>query len=388
IVGLDFGTTYSGFTCCHVSNEESIYSCDSWPLFSYSGSGYERVETKIKTATVLYYNDYGKYRTYGTYDKQIKPAEFFKLYLGDSPDNFKPKLPVEYVKAITDYFTKISKVIKKVVQNRWVGIDFFENVLLVLTVPMGFSEKDKEIMRKCVHDAKLIRNKCSKKLQFITESEAAALYCMKNELEEHDLLTTRNSFMVVDCGSYTVDLSTCKLVGNNPLQLGKVTEYIRDFCGSAFIDKEFIKFLREKLGNRGSNAESFEINVRHCAPSLEQYVSKDIRKIMEKNNWVINVEYNDIKKMFDLIIDRIIRLIHIQISNSQETCLGIFLVGGFSEEKYLQERIKQEFQHKMKAISVPRIPITVIADGAVIHGLSISSNLDKLEDNTNSSSSK
>ncbi|CAB4437313.1 unnamed protein product [Rhizophagus irregularis] len=382
IVGLDFGTTYSGFTCCHASNEESIYSCDSWPSFRYGGYG--RVETKMKTATVLYYDGYRD----STYVEQKKTAEFFKLYLGDSPDNLKPKLPVEYKKAITDYFTEISKVIKEVVQNRWVGIDFFENVLLVLTVPMGFSEKDKEIMRECVHDAKLIRNICSKKLQFITESEAAALYCMKNELEEHDLLTTGNSFMVVDCGGYTVDLSTCKLVGNNPLQLGKVTEYIRDFCGSAFIDKEFIKFLREKLGNRGidllievkyqefqnlvrfcsikmysflgSNAESFEINVRHCAPSLEQYVSKDIRKIMEKNNWVINVEYNDIKKMFDLIIDRIIRLIHIQISNSQETCLGIFLVGGFSEEKYLQERIKQEFQHKMKAISVPLVPLRVL----------------------------
>ncbi|PKY31255.1 hypothetical protein RhiirB3_475137 [Rhizophagus irregularis] len=136
IVGLDFGTTYSGFTCCHVSNEES-----------------------------------------------------------DSPDNLKPKLPVEYKKAITDYFTEISKVIKKVVQNRRVGIDFFENVLLVLTVPMGFSEKDKDIMRECVHDAKLIRNISSKKLQFITESEAAALYCIKNELREHDLLTTGNYYI-------------------------------------------------------------------------------------------------------------------------------------------------------------------------------------------------
>ncbi|PKC00234.1 hypothetical protein RhiirA5_459488 [Rhizophagus irregularis] len=348
IVGLDFGTTYSGFTCCHVSNEES-----------------------------------------------------------DSPDNLKPKLPVEYKKAITDYFTEISKVIKKVVQNRRVGIDFFENVLLVLTVPMGFSEKDKDIMRECVHDAKLIRNISSKKLQFITESEAAALYCIKNELREHDLLTTGNSFMVVDCVGYTVDLSTCKLVGNNPLQLGKVTEYIRDFCGS--IEKQVIKCLRDYFGNRGidllievkyqefqslvrffsrqlysslgRNAESFDIIVKEYAPSLERYVSKNERKYISRT---INFMPNNIKNLLNPIIDRIIRLIHIQISNSRETCSGIFLVGGFSENKYLQEKIKQEFYHKVKTISVPHIPITVIADGAVIHGLSISSNLDKLEDNTKS----
>ncbi|PKK65892.1 hypothetical protein RhiirC2_853280 [Rhizophagus irregularis] len=417
IVGIDFGTTYSGFTCCHASSEEGIYSYDSWSdNVMFGHSSYGRKVTNMKTTTVLYYNhSYGSYDRTHTYGRQDRPVEFFKLYLGDSPDNLIPKLPVEYKKAITDYFTEISEVIIKVVKNRWVGIDFLENVLLVLTVPMGFSEKDKEIMRECVHDAKLIRNICSKKLQFITESEAAALYCMKYELEEHDLLTTGNSFMVVDCGGYTVDLSTCKLVGNNPLQLGKVTEYIRDFCGSAFIDKEFIKLLREKLGNRGidllievkyqefqslvhfsssdlysflgRNAESFGIIVKEYAPSLVKYVSNDVRKIMEENNWVINVEYNDIKKMFDLIIDRIIRLIHIQISNSQETCSGIFLVGGFSENKYLQERIKQEFHHKVNTISVPYSPITVIADGAVIHGLSISSNLDKLEDNTNSNSS-
>ncbi|POG62155.1 hypothetical protein GLOIN_2v1698529 [Rhizophagus irregularis DAOM 181602=DAOM 197198] len=361
VVGLDFGTTYSGFACCHVSNEEYIYSYDSWSN--------NRDYLKMQVPTVLDYN----------YDYYI---EFFKLYLGDSPDNLKPKLPVEYKKAITDFFRKISEDIKKEVQNHWLGIDFFENVLLVLTVPMGFSEKDKDIMRECVYDANLIRNKCSKKLQFITESEAAALYCMKNELEEHDLLTTRNSFMIVDNGGCTVDLSTCKLVGNNPLQLGKVTEYIRDFCVSTFINEEFIKFLHD-------NIEYHDVLNVNDYPYLKQYVSKEIRKIMEENDWVINVvEYNDIKKLVDLMIDRIIRLIHIQISNSQETCSGIFLVGGFSENEYLQERIKQEFHHKVNTISVPYNPTTVIAHGAVIYGLSISSNLDKLEDNTNSSSSR
>ncbi|CAB5356029.1 unnamed protein product [Rhizophagus irregularis] len=177
IVGIDFGTTYSGFTCCHASSEEGIYSYDSWSdNVMFGHSSYGRKVTNMKTTTVLYYNhSYGSYDRTHTYGRQDRPVEFFKLYLGDSPDNLIPKLPVEYKKAITDYFTEISEVIIKVVKNRW--------------------------------------------LQFITESEAAALYCMKYELEEHDLLTTGNSFMVVDCGGYTVDLSTCKLVGNNPLQL-------------------------------------------------------------------------------------------------------------------------------------------------------------------------
>lgn len=52
---------------------------------------------------------------------------------------------------------------------KWDGIDFTENVLFVLTVPAEFSEKDKTIMRKCAHKAKLIKSKSSKNLEFTTE---------------------------------------------------------------------------------------------------------------------------------------------------------------------------------------------------------------------------
>ena len=34
----------------------------------------------------------------------------FKLHLGDLLDDLKPKLPVEYKKAITDYLREIGKV--------------------------------------------------------------------------------------------------------------------------------------------------------------------------------------------------------------------------------------------------------------------------------------
>jgi len=61
------------------------------------------------------------------------------------------------------------KVIKKEVANRWIGINFFKNILLVLTVPAEYSEKDKAIMRECVYNADLINHKYSQKLQFITE---------------------------------------------------------------------------------------------------------------------------------------------------------------------------------------------------------------------------
>ncbi|CAB5355916.1 unnamed protein product [Rhizophagus irregularis] len=140
-------------------------------------------------------------------------VELFKLHLGGLPDNLKPKLPIEYKKAIADYLKGIGKDIKKEIAG-WSGVNYFENVLLVLTVPAEYSEKDKDIMRECIHNAKLIKNKSSEKLQFITESEAAAIYCTKNELQKYNLLFIGMTFIIVDCGGNTTDITTLTLLDN------------------------------------------------------------------------------------------------------------------------------------------------------------------------------
>jgi hypothetical protein len=48
-------------------------------------------------------------------------------------------------------------------------IVYFKNVLLVITVPVEFSEKSIEIMRLCAFNAELIKEERSPNLQFTTE---------------------------------------------------------------------------------------------------------------------------------------------------------------------------------------------------------------------------
>ncbi len=52
--------------------------------------------------------------------------------------------------------------------------------------------------------------------------------------------------MIVDCGGGTVDLTVRELIGDR--QLGEVTVRSGYFCGSTFIDKEFIKLLEREVG--------------------------------------------------------------------------------------------------------------------------------------------
>ena len=210
--------------------------------------------------------------------------------------------------------------------------------------------------------------------------------------------------MIVDCGGGTVDLTTRKLLNNE--QLGEITERAGDFCGSTFVDSEFIKYLQKKLGDkpmellRDNNYGQmqyliqqfckygkipftgedpnflYELDIQETIPILKEYVTDNkIRESLEENEWVIEVDFESMKSIFEPVVQKILHLVKSQLDNSQETCSAMFLVGGFSESKYLQKRIKKEFSCRISNISVPIQPMAAIARGAVSYGLSIKSNV-------------
>ncbi|CAB4437224.1 unnamed protein product [Rhizophagus irregularis] len=414
VVGLDFGTTYSGFTLCHVDDDDDLSKIKTnteWP----GEMG------KFKTNTVLQYdNDFREVELWGypalckrpnrrSRDNETKPVELFKLFLGSCLEKYKPKLPgsLTYKQTITDYLKKIGELIKETIPKFWDGIDFMEHILIVITVPAEYSENDKAIMRECTFNAGLIGEKNSEKLQFTTEPEAAAIYCMYSSLREYRLTEPGTTFMIVDCGGGTVDLTTRKLLEEN--QLGEITERTGDFCGSTFIDKEFIKLLRREVGDSavdllsdnhygqlqylvhefcqnvklpfcGNNQDfKYEIDLEESAPALLQYVTGSEKDLMEEKEWMITLDFNTIKSMFDPIVDRIIKMIRIQLDNSKK-CSAIFLVGGFGQSKYLQKRVEEEFSRSVENISIPNQPIAAVVRGAAIYGKSLqkSRNLGKL----------
>ncbi|CAG8587101.1 19425_t:CDS:2, partial [Racocetra fulgida] len=84
--------------------------------------------------------------------------------------------------------------------------------------------------------------------------------------------------------------------------------------------------------------------------------------------WVIDIEFEDVKSMFDPIVGRIIRLIRSQLEACKD-CTAMFLVGGFSESRYLRKRIKEEFKKSVPIISSPDKPIAAVVQGALLYGL-------------------
>ncbi|UZO09773.1 uncharacterized protein OCT59_029986 [Rhizophagus irregularis] len=380
VIAIDFGTTFSGFAYSNRADPEIITN-DVWP---------QQIGV-MKTNTVLQYDsNYQNVIKWGNpalAQKQSKHArknkdlsssktvELFKLHLGNIPQNEKPPLPYQlnYEKAISDYLRELAE----------------------------FDDRARNTMRKCLYNAGLTDCKESKKVEFTTEPEAAAIYCMRNLKGQNEMIPINASFMVVDCGGGTVDLTTRRLLRDN--KLSEITERTGDFCGGSYVDREFLKFLSRKLGESTINLlrennygqmqfmiqqfcqklkfhftgnqnefDPYEFDIEEICPILKQYCNDNIKEEMEENDWVIDINFEDLKSMFDPVVGRIIRLIRGQLDSSKDKCSTIFLVGGFSESKYLRMRVKEEFGKLVSAIIVPKQPIAAIVRGACDYGLDMS----------------
>ncbi|RIA94158.1 hypothetical protein C1645_583238 [Glomus cerebriforme] len=197
---------------------------------------------RFKTPTVLLYDDeYKNVQSWGfsALKENIykKPVELFKC----GKVSEKSSLPngLNYKKVITDYLHEIGKVVKQTMND---SIDFYNQVLIVLTVPAEFDYNGTMAMKECLFKAGLLKDQYSQNLKFITEPEAAAIHCMKF-LKNN--LTIGETFMVVNCGGGAVDSTTIQFLEGERLSV--MTERSRDDCGDNFVDQEFLKFLEQWL---------------------------------------------------------------------------------------------------------------------------------------------
>ncbi|CAI2167331.1 5855_t:CDS:2 [Funneliformis geosporum] len=209
-----------------------------------------------------------------------------------------------------------------------------------------------------------------------------------------DYLRQIKNFLVVNCGGGMVEL-TLRQLSNN--QLAEKSSTSSKHCGSICVNKEFLAFVAKKVGldalkslqnnhyeqlqymvqqfckncklkftgNSGDYID-YQMDLEESCPAIKDYITEPYKEVLMKKNWVITLEYEDVKKMFEPIINQIIKLIREQIY-SINTCFAMILVGGFSQSQYLQTCIKKEFDQTIKHISVPRHPFATIK-GALEYG--------------------
>jgi|SRR5579859_882604 len=227
IIGIDFGTTYTGVAYAHTtlqlgeSSSAMIVEQVRDNIFPVRDFPNPDPHYPDKIRTVLAYSEDGEVAAWGG---TVKPSHktqiaFFKLGLQDSIGDFyksatsemegflkgpgyrHARLPsksaldfaADYLKAIVNHVLNVSL-------PKHFSKDFMteQSIGYVITVPAIWSDKAKNLTRQAAERAGI----AEADLQMVTEPEAAALYCstLCGEVD----LTDGDRFLICDAGGGTV----------------------------------------------------------------------------------------------------------------------------------------------------------------------------------------
>lgn len=384
VVGIDFGTTYSGVAAVYSATPDDVDIIKTWP--GGNGITSDKVPTEIayeapKAPTTASAAD-DESETPSPPARQIrwgfqfKPEETrlrcIKLFLDRNqslPHFVSPletaaqlrKCERTVMDAVSDYLTKIYEHTLETLTRRY-GSSFMSTtkVEFVLTVPAVWSDAAKNATLQAAERAGMGRRH---ELRLISEPEAAAVYTLKTV--QPNGMKVGDNYIVCDAGGGTVDLIAYKVTQTNPLRVEESAVGTGGLCGSAFLNYRFEDRVKERIGEeryrnmREKKPKTWMMGLRY----FEEFVKRNFN---EEEHAEVNVPFpglpddeeagldsgflimtaDEIKDIFEPIIRKVLELVEGQVEAVQAKngiISGIILVGGFGQSNYLYTRLKQHF---------------------------------------------
>ncbi|WPH04010.1 Hypothetical protein R9X50_00689400 [Acrodontium crateriforme] len=393
VVGIDFGTTYSGVAAVYSATPEDVDIIKTWP--GGNGITSDKVPTEIAyeepkvPATASAVEDESETSSPPSrqirWGFQFKPEETrlrcIKLFLDRNqslPHFVSPletaaqlrKCERTVMDAVSDYLIKIYEHTLETLTRRY-GSSFMSTtkVEFVLTVPAVWSDAAKNATLQAAERAGMGRRH---ELRLISEPEAAAVYTLKTV--QPNGMKVGDNYIVCDAGGGTVDLIAYKVTQTNPLRVEESAVGTGGLCGSAFLNYRFEDRVKERIGEeryrnmREKKPKTWMMGLRY----FEEFVKRNFN---EEEHAEVNVPFpglpddeeagldsgflimtaDEIKDIFEPIIRKVLELVEGQVEAVQAKngiISGIILVGGFGQSNYLYTRLKQHFN------SIPPPPYT------------------------------
>ncbi|KAF3916260.1 hypothetical protein ABW21_db0201684 [Orbilia brochopaga] len=432
LVGVDFGTTYTGVAYCLSSNTtlSEIETITTWPG---SGGSVEKVPTELAyisgqqpkwgpEASGSHYSRgvNGHPEVYGRFKLLLDPS-IGRVY-GDTDDDSHAAahIPLPASKTAlqlcTDYLRQLYKhIMDNILKKRMPDTLASTPIEFIFTVPAIWSHKAQEATRTAASRAGFGSNgRPIDTMTMISEPEAAAVYSLTAIHEEQKKLDKAGlkpldmkpgeHFIVCDAGGGTVDLITYQVQQVFPdLKLRESVVGGGGKCGSTYIDEAFHRLLSDKIGpsfddasiwtpkkkGKGSQLmQKFEVCKRTFGQAgndvwfLELPVTIEDDEEQGITDSELELSTNDMKALFDPVVDDIIKLVaqqanKIKIEDGQDTArlkgklTTIILVGGFGESQYLYKRLQNwglKHNPPLTVINPPK-SWSAIVRGAVLQAL-------------------
>ncbi|KAG0780500.1 hypothetical protein G6F21_012106 [Rhizopus arrhizus] len=202
VIGIDFGTTFSGCSYAFIQNDE-VVDVVRWP--KQNNNVYPKAPTlnfyQGNTKEMTQWANAARLEMQRPNSRNSVLLKQYKLYLDENIAKDLPPLPngLTIVEAISDYLRAFYDHVMIELKKGFAKNYSHHQFRYCLTVPAMWSDKAKATMREAAIMAGLIQEDDHRdRLMLISEPEAAALYCEK-KCEQFNL-KHNDRFMICDAG--------------------------------------------------------------------------------------------------------------------------------------------------------------------------------------------
>ncbi|KAF7559162.1 hypothetical protein G7046_g4998 [Stylonectria norvegica] len=406
IIGIDFGTTFSGVAWACSKDPDDIELVTSWDAELNHCSDIEKAPTQ------LHYDDGGNPASWGYAISPDKLAlKWFKLLLLDGRDTSASVSASPQLIEARDYLKEIRKepidVVGDFLRYIWEhAMDSIRRTLgsplldrckfhVVITVPAIWPHYAQQRMKQAAKLSGILNRRLAGEttIRFISEPEAAALATLK-DLSKKSSLEPGDSLVICDAGGGTVDLISYSVETVEPFVVKECVQGDGDLCGGVFLDEAFLKLIKAKVGVQNWAKVSRAEEKRFMNDSWEHGIKPQFQN--QKRNWLVDLPRScrtqgkkgmfmhagtamqlsspEILSVFSPTIEKINNLVAKQAkavrAKDSKPAKYVILVGGFGRSRYLFDSLQAEMGPSTAVLqSRGSKPWTAICRGAVVQGL-------------------
>ncbi|KAL6919654.1 hypothetical protein FSHL1_003633 [Fusarium sambucinum] len=403
VIGIDFGTTFSGVSWAHSREPDAIEIVTCWDSELNHCSDVEKAPTQLYFDGLTHDVKWG----YGIpLDKD--PLKWFKLLLlepADLPAEVAISTQIQEARRLQNRTGKepiaiIASFLRKLWDHsaesirRAIGADLLERskFQVVITLPAIWPPYAQNRMKQAAHQSGIldVRSAGTTMLEFISEPEAAALATIK-DMGKRSTVKTGDTIVVCDAGGGTVDLISYVFESTDPFIVKECVKGDGDLCGGVFLDEAFMKLVKNKTPTicwasvsrleekKFLNDEwehgikpQFENQKRTWPIYLPDSCSSNSSTSGLKRRETLELSSDEILSAFLPIAVKIEALVRLQVdaikAKYHKAPKSIILVGGFGRSRYLFNRFQERFQSTILQSNGSK-PWTAICRGAVVQGL-------------------
>ncbi|KAH8804545.1 Hsp70 family protein-like protein [Xylogone sp. PMI_703] len=380
IVGVDYGTTFSGvsYVTTDRSDIDDINIISSWPGELHTAwkaptkFAYKMENPKIQNDK-WGYEVTPKHISYSwtklLLDKNAAVGEFDDPSLLKIADNGMMRVPKFRNAAglCQDFLSELYLYVTAKLKQQMTEATFDKTPMECwITLPAIWSDEAKDTTLKAAKNAGF-GSRSGDEIFTISEPEAAAITTLRkySKINSVNPIQPNENILICDCGGGTVDITTYTITQVHPtLTFDELCVGIGGKCGSTYIDRNLHKLLTKRFGSAFKNVPSTQKGPGSAFMRCFEGVKRDFGLFTtseEKEIYPLRLDIEESK-----YYDPEESTIKILMSTKKR----IILVGGFGESAYLNKALSEWCQLKGDiTLMCPENPQAAVVRGAALRGL-------------------